>query len=181
MFPKAHAVAYIIMALRIAWFKLYQPIFFYSAIMSKKMTSYSIEVMVGGVARIKEELQRLNSIPQNDRKQKEEDLITTLELALEMTVRGYKFYNVNLYKSDATDFAVSDDLSGLYMPFTAIDGLGEASAQTIVDARKEGAFETIKDFQQRCQVSSTNFEKMRDLGVFDGMQEDDQLTLDLGI
>lgn len=181
MFPKAHAVAYIIMALRIAWFKLYRPIFFYSAIMSKKMTAYSIEVMTGGVARIKEELQRLNGLAQNERKPKDDDLITTLELALEMTVRGFKFYNVDLYKSDAEDFAVADDLSGLYMPFTAIDGLGAASADTIIEARKNGRFETIQDFINRCQVSSTNVEKMRDLDVFHGMQEDDQLTLDLGI
>ena len=67
------------------------------------------------------------------------------------------------------------------MPFTAIDGLGAASADTIIEARKKGKFETIKDFMDRCQVSSTNFEKMRDLDVFHGMQEDDQLTLDLGI
>ena len=181
MFPKAHAVAYIIMALRIAWFKLYRPIFFYSAIMSKKMTAYNIEVMTGGVSRIKEELQRLNNLAPNERKPKDEDLITTLELALEMTVRGYKFYNVDLYKSNAEDFAVSDDLSGLYMPFTAIDGLGAASAESIVEARKVKQFDTIKDFLDRCQVSSTNYEKMRDLDVFKGMQEDDQLTLDLGI
>ena len=181
MFPKAHATAYIIMALRIAWFKLYRPIYFYSAVMSKKMTAYSVEVMTGGIARIKEELQRLNNIPAQDRKVKDDDLITTLELALEMNVRGMKFYNVDLYKSEAQDFAVKEDLSGLYMPFVAIDGLGGASAQSIVDARKDGPFETQKDFMKRCQVSTTNFDKMKELGVFKGMPEDNQLTLDLGI
>nr|MCR5741976.1 PolC-type DNA polymerase III [Gammaproteobacteria bacterium] len=181
LFPKAHATAYIIMALRIAWFKLYRPIYFYSAVLSKKMTSYSIEVMTGGVARIKEELQRLKSIPQNEIKAKDSDLITTLELALEMCVRGMKFYNVGLYKSEAEDFAVAEDLSGLYMPFNAIDGLGAASAQSIVDARKNGPFDTQKDFLARCQVSSTNFEKMKELGCFKGIEADEQLTLDLGI
>ena len=181
LFPKAHATAYIIMALRIAWFKLYKPIYFYSAIMSKKMVSFDIEAMVGGAETVKERLQELRNMPISERKVKDEDLMTTLELALEMIARGMKFYNVDLNKSKAKDFAVAEDGSGLYLPFIAIDGLGENSALSIVKARNEKPFDTQKDFKDRCQVNATNFEKMKELGMFNGMAEDNQLTLDLGI
>ncbi|MCR5564592.1 MAG: PolC-type DNA polymerase III, partial [Gammaproteobacteria bacterium] len=181
LFPKAHATAYIIMALRIAWFKLYRPIYFYSAVMSKKMTSFDIDAMVGGMDAVKERLQELRNMPISERKVKDEDLITTLELALEMIARGMKFYNVDLNKSEAKDFAVAEDGSGLYLPFIAIDGLGENSALSIVKARNEKPFDTQKDFKERCQVNATNFEKMKELGMFNGMAEDNQLTLDLGI
>jgi len=179
MFPKAHATAYVIMALRIAWFKLYRPIYFYSAILSKKMVAYDVDTMRGGIARIRPELERLRAIPQNERKAKDDDLITTLELALEMCVRGFKFYNVNRDESEALDFRVSEDKQGLYIPFAAIDGLGGAQAEQIVKAREEKPFTTKKDFEQRTRVSKTLIKKLEDLGVFEGLQDDSQLTLDL--
>ena len=181
MFPKAHATAYVVMALRIAWFKLYQPIFFYSAILSKKMTAWDVEVMVNGTAAIRNELDELKSKPQNERKAKEDDLITTLELALEMTVRGMKFRNVNLYESEAEDFKVSDDKQSLYIPFAAIDGLGGEVAKSIITARNEKPFTTKSDFKARTRVSSTLFQRLEELGVFGDMPEDNQISLDLGI
>ena len=181
MFPKAHATAYVIMALRIAWFKLYRPIFFYSAILSKKMVAYDVQIMSGGPAVIKAELERLKAIPSFEKKQKDEDLITTLELSLEMTMRGYKIYMVNLEKSEATDFAVSDDLMGLYLPFGAVDGCGQTVAQSIVDARDIKAFTTKNDFMNRTQVSKTVFKKFEDYGVFGNLPDDNQISLDLGI
>ena len=181
MFPKAHATAYVIMALRIAWFKLYRPIFFYSAILSKKMVAYDVQIMSGGPAVIKAELERLKAIPSFEKKKKDEDLITTLELSLEMTMRGYKIYMVNLEKSEATDFAVSDDLMGLYLPFGAVDGCGQTVAQSIVDARDIKAFTTKNDFMNRTQVSKTVFKKFEDYGVFGNLPDDNQISLDLGI
>ncbi|MCB9498348.1 MAG: PolC-type DNA polymerase III [Bacillales bacterium] len=181
MFPKAHATAYVIMALRIAWFKLYRPIYFYSAILSKKMNAFDISVMTGGVSSIRIELDRLNAIPQNERKAKDEDLITTLEISLEMCVRGFKFYGVDLYKSSAADFRVADDESGLYMPFIAVDSLGENCALSIINAREEKPFSTQSDFMRRTSTSKTVMEKMKDLGCFDEIPEDNQLSLDLGL
>lgn len=180
MFPKAHATAYVIMALRIAWFKLYRPIYFYSAILSKKMVAYSADIMTAGIPAIKAELNRLNSIPMNEKKVKDDDLITTLEITLEMWVRGFKIYPVDLYKSEAMDFAVSEDEKALYLPFDAVDGLGLNCAQTIINAREEKPFSTQSDFMKRTSTSKTVFEKMRDMGVFNGMPEDNQITLDLG-
>jgi len=181
MFPKAHATAYVIMALRIAWFKVYRPVYFYSAILSKKMTQYDVVTMVNGVAAIRAELDRLRAISAFDRKAKEEDLITTLELALEMTVRGLKFYPIDLYNSLSTEFKVADDESGLYMPYCSIDQMGTIAADSIIAARNEKPFATRVDFRNRTSVSKTIYAKMEDLGVFDGLLEDNQLTLDLGI
>lgn len=177
MFPKAHATAYIIMALRIAWFKMYRPIYFYSAILSKKMTQYSPEIMCGGVSLIKPELIRLKNISAFEKKAKDSDLQTTLELSLEMCARGFKFYMIDLYKSDATEFVVSDDKKGLYLPFCSIDSLGPAAAISIVEARKQAPFKTKKDFQERTSVNTTTFEKMEALGIFEGMSEDSQLSI----
>ena len=181
LFPKAHATAYVISALRIAWFKLYRPIYFYSALLSKKMTSFDIETMTGGIREIRDKLDKLKMIPQQVRKVKDDDLITTLELALEMSVRGLNIYGVNLYKSDAHDFVVSDDRSGLYMPFCAIDGMGDSAGESIIAARNEKPFTTKKDFAERTSVNKTVRDTMERLGIFKELQDDDQLTLDLGI
>ena len=181
MFPKAHATAYVVSALRIAWFKLYRPIFFYSAILSKKMVAWDVDAFIAGTGAIKEELEALKIKPQNERKPKEEDLITTLELALEMTVRGMKFLNVNLYKSEATDFKVSEDKNGLYIPFAAIDGLGGEVAKSIIQAREERPFQTKTDFKNRTKVSSTIFNRLEELGVFGDLPNDNQISFDLGL
>ena len=179
MFPKAHATAYIVMALRIAWFKLYRPIYFYSAILSKKMVQYNVEVMVGGYARIKSELERLKALKDDERKPKENDLITTYELSLEMTARGLTFLNVDLYNSDAEDFRVTEDGKSLYMPFTAVDQLGSECAKSIVEARKEKPFANKNDFMQRTKTSKTIFQSLDALDVFHGLENDAQLSLNL--
>jgi DNA polymerase-3 subunit alpha (Gram-positive type) len=145
------------------------------------MTSFDIETMTGGIREIRDKLDKLKMIPQQVRKVKDDDLITTLELALEMCVRGLNIYGVNLYKSDAHDFVVSDDRSGLYMPFCAIDGMGDSAGESIIAARNEKPFTTKKDFAERTSVNKTVRDTMERLGIFKELQDDDQLTLDLGI
>lgn len=181
LFPKAHATAYVISALRIAWFKYYRPIYFYSAILSKKMTAFDVETMIGGVPLIRSELERLKNLSREEKKAKDDGLITTLEICLEMCIRGFKFYNVSLEHSEATEFLIPEDESGLYIPFMAIDGLGLNGANSIVEARKEKHFSTKNDFMKRTSVTKTIFQKMEVLGVFDGMPDDNQMTLNLGI
>ena len=181
MFPKAHATAYVVMALRIAWFKLYRPIFFYSAVLSKKMVAWDVDTFIAGTGAIRSELEALKIKPQAERKPKDENLITTLELALEMSVRGMKFLNVDLYKSDAVDFRVSEDKNGLYIPFAAIDGLGAEVAKSIINAREERPFKTKTDFKNRTKVSTTIFNRLEELGVFGDLPNDNQLSFDLGL
>lgn len=178
LFPKAHAVAYVISALRIAWFKVYKPLYFYSALFSKKLDTFDIDTMVGGSIAIKDELDNLLSLSKFEAKAKQQNLITTFQLALEMCVRGFKFYTVNLYKSQVHDFALSEDGTGLYLPFCAIDSLGDACGQSIIDARNEKPFSTQDDFMKRTKTSKTIFERMKSLGMFEGIPENNQISWD---
>lgn len=176
MFPKAHATAYILMALRIAWFKLYKPIFFYAAYFSKRATAFDVDVLsqneVGIVA-------KLNDIKAQGNKasNKEKDLLTTLEVALEMVKRGFSFNSIDLYKSQAKEFVISDDKKSLYLPFIVLDSMGEKAAQSVVDAREERAFISKEDIKQRTKLSKVLFEKLDDLGTFEGMNNKNQVSI----
>ncbi|MBP5343064.1 PolC-type DNA polymerase III [bacterium] len=181
LFPKAHATAYVISALRIAWFKLYRPIYFYSAVLSKKKAAYDVEIMASGSQAIRTEIENLRSKPQLEKDEKDKNLLVALEIALEMCMRGFKFFMIDLEHSEATDFAISSDKTGLYLPFGAVDGCGQTVAQSIVDARNNKPFTTKNDFMERTQVSKTVFKKFEDMGVFGTLPDDNQLSLDLGI
>ena len=111
-----------------------------------------------------------------DATNKENGQLESLKVSLEATARGIKFINIDLYKSEAKDWLVKDD-NEIYPPFNSIDGLGEAVAQAIVEERKKKAFLSIEEFATRCKVSQTLIEKMRLMGIFDGMQESNQLSL----
>ena len=110
---------------------------------------------------------------------KEESLLTTLESAIEMTARGYKFSNIDLYRSDSKNFIVDHETKSLIPPFSAIDGLGEAAAKTVIEARKNGEFLSIEDLTQRTQLNGTNIKMLEKLGVLKDMQAKNQLELDL--
>lgn len=167
MFPKAHATAYVIMAMRIAWFKVYKPLLFYSGFFSKRAVQFDHDTMVAGYNAIRNKLIQLNQ--SNDLKAKDEDLITTLNVALEMTKRGFKFYPVDIEKSEATTFVMEKD--GLRMPFSSIDGLGEQVALDIVSNRKERPFVSKEDVSRRTKINKTVFEKLQNIGAFDNLSE----------
>ena len=112
----------------------------------------------------------------NEATNKDAGVGESLHLALEAAARGIKFLNVDLYESNAKTFKPKDDTS-MYPSFTSIDGLGEAVANNIVEERKKRPFISIEDFQVRCKVSSTMIEKMRLMGIFEGMPESNQLSL----
>jgi len=153
MFPKAHATAYVIMAIRIAWFKLHDPLLFYSAFFSKRAVQFDYEAMVIGDNAIRNNLKKLEEIPLFQRKVKDSDLIVTLGVALEMVKRGFKFLPVSINKSAATTFLIEDE--GIRMPFVSVDGLGEQVAYGIVEAREEKAFTSIEDIQDRTRINKT--------------------------
>ncbi len=167
MFPKAHATAYVIMAMRIAWFKVYKPLLFYSGFFSKRAVQFDHDTMVAGYNAIRNKLIQLNQ--SNDLKAKDEDLITTLNVALEMTKRGFKFYPVDIEKSEAMTFVMEKD--GLRMPFSSIDGLGEQVALDIVSNRKEHPFVSKEDVSRRTKINKTVFEKLQNIGAFDNLSE----------
>jgi hypothetical protein len=183
MFPKAHAVAYVMMAVRIAWFKVHEPLYYYCMFFSIRCDAYDIETMIKGEASIRAKMAEIDHKlhdPQmkKDVTKKDKDTYSTLELALEMHLRGFYFSNIDLMRSDAKEFIVDkDNKNHIIPPFSCIDGLGESVAVTIVEARKEREFISKEDLLKRTSLSSTLLKKLESMGVLEGMQEENQLSL----
>ncbi len=179
MFPKAHAVAYVIMAVRIAWFKVYHPHYYYISYFSLRCNAYEIETMCLGMAAV---VRRMSALELKKRDKsassKEIALYDTLEVCKEMYARGYRMSNVDLYKSLATEFSVdSDDSKCIIPPFTTIDGLGDGVAMSIVSARNDGEFLSKEDIIARTQVSSSMIKKFEQMKIINGLQERNQMSL----
>ena len=175
MFPKAHAAAYVISAFRIAWYKVHMPVYFYASWFSSKATDVDVEVMIQGYDAIKNKIIEIQN-KGYDATNKELGQLESLKVALEATARGIKFVNIDLYKSGSTVWNVKNETE-IYPPFSALDGLGDSVAQNIVEEREKREFLSIEDFCKRGKVSATLTEKMRMLGIFEGMDESSQLSL----
>ncbi|MBN2696108.1 MAG: PolC-type DNA polymerase III [Bacilli bacterium] len=173
LFPKAHATAYVLMAMRIAWFKLYKPIYFYSAYFSKRATLFDVDSLYGGEESIKNRIAQING----DSSDREKSLLTILEVALEMVKRGFAFSPIDINKSQATDFVILEDKKTLLLPFIVVDSLGVNVASSILDARAEKPFISKQDVRNRTKLSKTLFDRLDDLGAFGGMIEEDQMSL----
>ncbi len=176
MFPKAHATAYVLMAMRIAWFKLYKPIYFYSAYFSKRASQFDSEALHNNYEGISRKISDIKDLG-TQASVREQDTLTVLEIALEMVKRGFSFKPIDLYKSHSTDFIISEDQKSLILPFIVVDSLGTNVADTIIKAREEREFISKQDVKDRTKLSSTLFTKLEDLGVFDGMIEKNQISL----
>ncbi len=172
MFPKAHAVAYVKMAFRIGWFKINYPEAYYAAYFTVRADDFDSTVMIGGFDKVKKQHAEFSAIPRP--KDKEKRQITILEVAYEFYRRGFKFAPMDLYKSDATKFIVTEN--GLLPPFNSIPGLGDNAAKSIVEEREKAPFETIEDILFRTKINKTVLEKMRESGVFKGIPESAQIT-----
>ena len=175
MFPKAHAAAYVISAFRIAWYKVHMPVYFYASWLTSKATDVDVESMISGYDTIKNKIIEIQN-KGYDATNKEMGQLESLKVCLEATARNIKFLPVDLNKSLATVWGVKDDLS-IYPPFSSIDGLGDTVAQNIVEEREKKEFISIEDLQKRAHISSTLIEKMKLMGILDGMPESSQLTL----
>lgn len=175
MFPKAHATAYILMALRIAYFKVHYPLYYYSAYMSVRADDYDLVAMTSGKQAVKNAMQEINNKGM-DASTKEKNLLTVLELANECLERGFKINMVDLKESDAFEFKIIDDHT-LLAPFNAIPGLGDNVAKQIVAAREEQPFLSKEDLSTRGKVSKTIIEYMTENHVLDGMPDENQLSL----
>ena len=180
MFPKGHAVAYVTMAVRVGYFKIYYPLEFYATFFSVRSKQYDIHTMIKGkdaiISKI-EELRTRQRVSNEKLSPKEQEQLKTLINALEMVQRGYKFSNIDLYRSDALNFVVDYETKSLIPPFITIDGLGENNAITVVEARKEGEFFSKEDLLRRTKLTTTNVQDLADMGVLDSLNESDQLSL----
>ncbi|WP_059053481.1 PolC-type DNA polymerase III [Paenibacillus senegalimassiliensis] len=174
MFPKAHAAAYVISAVRTAYFKLYYPIEYYATYFSVRGEDFDIELFCQGYEAIYRKIEEIEqkgfqALP------KEKSMLSILEMALEMTARGFRFKPIDLYRSDATKFAVDGD--SLIPPFSALAGIGENAAKNIAAAKDQGEFLSIEDFQQKSKASKTIIELLNNMGCFRGLPESNQLSL----
>ena len=176
MFPKAHAAAYVMMALRVAYFKVHHPIYYYCAYFSIRAKAFDIKTMGAGLDAIKRRMEEISEKRKNNEASNVEiDLYTTLEIVNEMWERGFKFGKLDLYRSQATEFLIDGDT--LIPPFVAMDGLGENVAKQLVRARQEGEFLSKTELRKRGGLSSTLVEKMDEMGILGNMPEDNQLSL----
>lgn len=174
MFPKAHAAAYVISAVRTAYFKLYHPIEYYATYFTVRAEDFDIELCCQGYEAIHRRIEEIEqkgfqALP------KEKNMLPMLEMALEMTARGFRFKGIDLYESDATRFKVNGD--SLIPPFSALAGIGVNAAKNIAAAKEQGEFLSIEDFQQKSKASKTVVELLASMGCFRGLPESNQLSL----
>ncbi|MGG1630598.1 PolC-type DNA polymerase III [Rossellomorea sp. NRS-1567] len=174
MFPKAHAAAYVLMAVRIAYFKVHHALLYYAAYFTVRAEDFDIEAMVRGSQAVRAKIEEINS-KGLDASPKEKNTLTVLELALEMCERGYKFQKVDLYRSHAAEFVIDGD--SLIPPFNSIPGLGTNAAINIVNARQNGEFLSKEDLQQRGRVSKTIIEYLDNHGCLEALPDKNQLSL----
>ncbi len=174
MFPKAHAVAYVLMAYRIAYCKVHYPLAFYAAYFSIRADEFDAAIITKGKDVIKTNI-RIIEQKGNDATTKEKSLLTILELALEMLVRGFNFKKIDLYRSDSKKFLIEEN--SLLPPLSALQGVGSNAAINIVAAREHGEFSSKEDVATRAKVSKTVIEKLTEHGALDELPDTNQLTL----
>jgi DNA polymerase-3 subunit alpha (Gram-positive type) len=174
MFPKAHAVAYVMMAFRIAYYKVYYPAAFYATYFTTKIADFDLETILRGRSFVTQRRKELDAMG-NDKSAKEKNLLTVLEVASEMCARDIQLMKPDLYHSDDAKFMVVD--GKILPPLRCLPGMGENAAKGIVAARENGDFLSIEDLVQRAKVNKTSVEGLRTVGCLDGLPESNQLSL----
>lgn len=174
MFPKAHAVAYVMMAFRIAYCKIHYPLAFYASYFTVRATDFDADLIVKGDKAVKAELEILEE-KGNAMTVKEKSIHTILEMAYEMYLRGFVFHRVDLYKSDSSKFQIAGN--GLLPPLGSLQGVGVSAAQNIVTARQNKHFSSIEDLRSRSRVSKTVIDILKNHGCLEGLDDTDQIRL----
>lgn len=174
MFPKAHAVAYVMMSFRIAYFKVHYPQAFYATYFTSKAIDFDAELVLKGKNVVKKKIEELESMG-NAKTAKEKNLLTVLEVALEMYARELEFERVDLYKSDSDKFLVGE--KGLIPPLKSLQGVGENAARSIVAEREKRDFISLEDLTSRCKITKTVLEALGAHGCLKGIPESNQITL----
>ena len=174
MFPKAHAAAYDMSAIRLGWYKIYYPMEFYAAFFTVAPAGFDAEIVGGGLSGVNRAIKEIED-KGNDASQKEAELLTTLFLVREAMSRGVKFLGVDLKKSDAKAFLPEN--GKIRMPFNSLGGLGDNAAEKIVETRDKYEIYSVEDLRMRSGISKAVIEILRRNGVLDSLTETNQLTL----
>ena len=176
LFPKAHAVAYVMMAFRIAWFKVHHPLAFYAAYFYRRSQKggFDAVLMTHGLENVKANIEAIEG--NENATDKDEDLLTTLEVAYEYYIRGFEFLPIDIYRSHATKFLIVD--GKLLPPFVAISGLGENAAVSLMEGREGKHFLSIEEVAAACpKVSKTHIQMLKEAGAFGDLPETSQISL----
>ncbi|AQS11518.1 DNA polymerase III PolC-type [Clostridium saccharobutylicum] len=173
MFPKAHAAAYVMMAFRIAWFKVHIPKAYYATYFSIRAKAFDAEFMIFGKEKVKAKMQEIQALG-NDAGPKDKDMYDDLEIVLEMYERGIRFLPIDLYKSKATRFQVEED--GIRPPINSISGMGNVAAEGIANAAKEKSFNSVDDVKKRSKIGNAAIDLLRKFDCLKGLPESDQMS-----
>ncbi|MFT9076300.1 PolC-type DNA polymerase III [Ethanoligenens sp.] len=173
MFPKAHAAAYVIAALRLGWYKVYMPLEYYCAYLSVRGGDFDAESMTRGVERVREKMREIAQ-KGRDATQKENDMHAMLEIVREIYARGIEFLSVDIYQSDPVRFLPQE--GKIRPPLSSVKGLGESVARSIAEARKQGKFLSMQELQSRGGASKTVVESLESFGALAGMPRTSQMT-----
>ena len=191
MFPKAHAVAYLIAAIRLMWFKVYHPLEFYATHFTVRGDDIDYDAAVGGIKVAKQHLKEVNARLKEEKKAKDEDILASLQMVNEMLQRGYEFLPIRIGKSRAKTYTVED--GRIRLPFMALKGLGDAAANTLEKATLEGQqYISAEDLQSACNaicatakneghmeygiVSNTIMDTLADIGALGDLPKSSQVT-----
>lgn len=175
MFPKAHAAAYMIATLRLGWYKVHRPKEYYAAYFTVRSDDFDAVLVCKGRGAVRAKMQEINGkIQRKEASAKEASMLGTLQIVNEMLARGIGVLPIDIYHSDAKKFLVEGDK--IRLPFSALPGVGEAAAIALAEARNDGEFTSIEDFQLRAKVSKTVIELLKGIGSFADLPETSQLT-----
>lgn len=174
MFPKAHAVAYVTMAFRIAWFKVNYPEAFYATFFTVRADEFDVDIIAQGADVCRQKIDEIEK-KGNEASAKEKNVVTILELAIEMFSRGILLRKVDLWESDATRFQITE--SGLLPPFASLQGLGENAARNLALIRDEGKIKSIEDIRSQGKLTKTVIDILDNHGCLKGLPEENQLSL----
>lgn len=178
LFPKGHATAYVMMALRVAYFKVYYPLEYYATFFTLRCDAYDISSMCNGIDRVYNKLEELkNLLATHELKEKDKNIIDTLEVVLELYERGYKIENISIEKSDATNFLIDKENNALIPPFKVLDGMGDSNCIELIKARNEKPFTSKDDLLKRGHISEKILKYLERIHALDELNETDQISL----
>ena len=182
LFPKAHAVAYVMMAFRIAWYKVHRPLAFYAAYFSIRAKAFDEKYMCRGIEVVKQKMKEIqakkNAKDKADRPSAvEEDMLVTLEVCYEFYLRGLTFARMDISRSHAINFLVDEERNALIPPFTSVAGLGETVGWDIMEKRKGKTFISIEEFSLACtKASNTHLQQLKEAGAFGDLPDSSQFS-----